>query len=274
MCSSPHWQVGLSWFREKLSPANREQRLSRWADFAKNCLPWIGSKELPRFREKYRALGRQKMGSNMRPRYIQFRDIRDRDISGLHCIGYPFKTHLKFKSYEIPFLHKTHFSSPIIRKFANFSQFLNDWVTIISYGQTNFGFKKSFRQISYNAQLPWALPFKACNTNRARPWTEAEVRIVFLLFCCAVMILRIHGMWHHDQILYLSPGDKFPLQSSWSYLPKTGNAVWWGLVCGVPVHGIEEIFGSLTTDGHHPWIWTEQQGQRITHYGQNNRGRG
>ena len=86
MCSSPHWQVGLSWFREKLSPANREQRLSRWADFAKNCLPRIGSKELPRFREKYRALGRQKMGSNMRPRYIQFRDIRDRDISGLHCI--------------------------------------------------------------------------------------------------------------------------------------------------------------------------------------------
>ena len=85
MCSSPHWQVGLSWFREKLSPANREQRLSRWADFAKNCLPRIGSKELPRFREKYRALGRQKMGSNMRPRYIQFRNIRDRNISGLHC---------------------------------------------------------------------------------------------------------------------------------------------------------------------------------------------
>ena len=87
MCSSPHWLVGLSWFREKLSPANREQRLSRWADFAKNCLPRIGSKELPRFREKYRALGRQKMGSYMRPWYIQFRDIRDRDISGLHCIS-------------------------------------------------------------------------------------------------------------------------------------------------------------------------------------------
>ena len=85
MCSSPHWQVGLSWFREKLSPANREQRLSRWADFTKNCLPRIRSKEIPRFREKYHALGRQKMGSNMRPRYIQFRDIRDRDISGLHC---------------------------------------------------------------------------------------------------------------------------------------------------------------------------------------------
>ena len=84
MCSSPHWQVGQSWFREKLSPANREHRLSRWADFTKNCLPRIGSKVLPRFREKYRALGRQKMGSNMRPRYIQFRGIHDRDISGLH----------------------------------------------------------------------------------------------------------------------------------------------------------------------------------------------
>ena len=81
MCSSPHWQVGQSWFREKLSPANREQRLSRWADFAKNCLPRIGSKVLPRFREKYRALGRQKNGVQhataiypipryTRPRYI------------------------------------------------------------------------------------------------------------------------------------------------------------------------------------------------------------
>ena len=81
MCSSPHWQVGQSWFREKLSLANREQRLSRWADFAKNCLPRIGSKVLPRFREKYRALGRQKNGVQhataiypipryTRPRYI------------------------------------------------------------------------------------------------------------------------------------------------------------------------------------------------------------
>ena len=145
MCSSPHWQVGLSWFREKLSPTNREQsrgcreiwealllwtsnmasalvrnqmctcpmliklicatiicssigrvssdshlsdntkiafrtigrpfrlplqRQSRWANFAKNCLPRIGSKVLPRFREKYRALGRQKWGPTC-----------DRDIS-------------------------------------------------------------------------------------------------------------------------------------------------------------------------------------------------
>ena len=85
LCSSPHCQVGLSWFREKLSPAKREQRLSQWADFVKNCLPRIGSKELPQFREKYRALGRKKMGSNMRPRYIRFSDIRDRNISGVHC---------------------------------------------------------------------------------------------------------------------------------------------------------------------------------------------
>ena len=61
-------------------------KLSRWADFTKKCLPRIGSKVLPRFREKYRALGRQSMGSNMQPLYIQFRDIHDRDISGLHCI--------------------------------------------------------------------------------------------------------------------------------------------------------------------------------------------
>ena len=77
--------IAVSKFREKLSPAN-------------------GSKELPWFREKYRVLGRQKMGSNMRPRYIRFRDIHDRDISGLHCtlvkipvvLGVDWAWHVKF----------------------------------------------------------------------------------------------------------------------------------------------------------------------------------
>ena len=52
MCSSPHWEVGSSWFREKLSPANRNkgyrgEQISRkivsrelnarsYRDFAKN----------------------------------------------------------------------------------------------------------------------------------------------------------------------------------------------------------------------------------------------
>ena len=43
---------------QKIVSNEQEQRLSRWADFAKNCLPRIECKELPRFREKYRALGR------------------------------------------------------------------------------------------------------------------------------------------------------------------------------------------------------------------------
>ena len=60
------------------------------SEFRKNCLLWIGSKKLPRFREKYLALGHQKMGSNMRQRYIQFRDIHDRDISAVHCNGLSF----------------------------------------------------------------------------------------------------------------------------------------------------------------------------------------
>ena len=38
------------------------------------------------FAKNIALLGTKKMGSNMRPRYIQFRDIHDRDISGLHCI--------------------------------------------------------------------------------------------------------------------------------------------------------------------------------------------
>ena len=86
MCSSLHWQVSYSWFCEKLSPAHHEQKLSWRADFAKNCLPWIGTKVLMRFREKYCALGRQKMRSKIRLRYIHLCDIHDRDISGVHCI--------------------------------------------------------------------------------------------------------------------------------------------------------------------------------------------
>ena len=38
------------------------------------------------FMKKYRTLGHQKMRSHMRARYIQFRDIHNRDISGVHCI--------------------------------------------------------------------------------------------------------------------------------------------------------------------------------------------
>ena len=69
--------------------------------FCENCLPRIGSKELPRFCEEYRVLGRQKMGSNMRPRYIQFRDIHDRDISRVHCIGIPMLKIRRFRDLSI-----------------------------------------------------------------------------------------------------------------------------------------------------------------------------
>ena len=41
----------------KIVSCKREQRLLRWSDFAKNCLPRIGYKELPRFSEKHHALG-------------------------------------------------------------------------------------------------------------------------------------------------------------------------------------------------------------------------
>ena len=43
---------------QNIVSSEQEQRLSRWAGFAKNCLPLIQCKELPQFCEKYRALGR------------------------------------------------------------------------------------------------------------------------------------------------------------------------------------------------------------------------
>ena len=56
--------IVVSRFRKKLSPVNWVQGVT-----------------------KYRALGRQKMVSNMQMRYIQFRNIHDHDISRVHCIS-------------------------------------------------------------------------------------------------------------------------------------------------------------------------------------------
>ena len=85
----------LDWFREKLSPSNRNkgyrgEQISRktvsrelnarsYRDFVKN-ITLLGATSA-----KFAKLVGKKMGSNMRPRYIQFHDIHDRDISGLHC---------------------------------------------------------------------------------------------------------------------------------------------------------------------------------------------
>ena len=79
------------------------QRVSRWADFAKNCLPWtenkgycgeqisrkivsrgLGPRSFRDFAKNTTLLGAKKMGSNMPPWYIQFRNIHDRDISEVH----------------------------------------------------------------------------------------------------------------------------------------------------------------------------------------------
>ena len=98
MCSRPHFTGKPNWpradFAKKLSPASRikgnrsEQILQKtvsreegprnYRDFAKN-------RALGRHVREISEMGGQKMGSNMRPRYIRFRDIHDHDISGVHC---------------------------------------------------------------------------------------------------------------------------------------------------------------------------------------------
>ena len=47
----------LELISRQIVSSEQEQRLLRWADFAKNCLPRIECKELPRFLKKYCALG-------------------------------------------------------------------------------------------------------------------------------------------------------------------------------------------------------------------------
>ena len=116
MCSRPHFTGKPDWPR---------------ADFAENCLLQAGSKAsaVSRFREKLSAangvqgitaisrkiallgvmsakLAAKKLGSNMRPRYIRFRDIHDHDISGLHCITYLLNhaTQLLSKSFRTPLI--------------------------------------------------------------------------------------------------------------------------------------------------------------------------
>ena len=71
----------LELISRKIVSSEQEQRLSRWADFAKNCLPRIECKELLRFCEKYRDLGRH-VCKNLRNRWAKkWGPTCDRDIS-------------------------------------------------------------------------------------------------------------------------------------------------------------------------------------------------
>ena len=86
----------LELISRKIVSSEQEQRLSRWADFAKIVSRELNARSYRDFAKNIALLGAtsakltksvgKKMGSNMRPGYIQFRDIHDRDISGLHCI--------------------------------------------------------------------------------------------------------------------------------------------------------------------------------------------
>ena len=99
----------LKLISRKLSPVNRNkgyrgEQISRkfvsqelnarsYRDFAKN-IALLGATPA-----KFAKSVGKNMGSNMRPRYIQFCDIHDRDISGLHCIS-------SANALEIPVLHQ------------------------------------------------------------------------------------------------------------------------------------------------------------------------
>ena len=52
----------------------------------RNNRAFVKNHALGRHVREISEMGGQKMGSNMRPRYIRFRDIYDRNISGVHCI--------------------------------------------------------------------------------------------------------------------------------------------------------------------------------------------
>ena len=87
----------LELISRKIVSSEQEQRLSWWADFTKTVSRELNARSYRDFVKNIALLGAtsakfaksvaKKMGSNMRPRYIQFRDIHDRDISGLHCIS-------------------------------------------------------------------------------------------------------------------------------------------------------------------------------------------
>ena len=80
---------------EQISPASRIKGI-RGEQISRKTVSRERGPRNYRYFTKNRTLGRQvreisemggqKMGSNMRPRYMRFRDIHDRDISGLHCI--------------------------------------------------------------------------------------------------------------------------------------------------------------------------------------------
>ena len=92
----------LELISRKIVSSEQEQRLSRWADFAKNCLPRIECKELPWFREKYRALGRH---------VCKIREIGGQKNGVQHATAiYPIPqyTRPRYIGLTLYFLERTH----------------------------------------------------------------------------------------------------------------------------------------------------------------------
>ena len=91
-------ESGPELISRKIVSCEREQRLYRGEQISrKKCFPRI--QRVTAISRKISRSWAPKMGSNMRPRYIQFRDIHDRDISSLHCIWYIWKIIFQIKFY-------------------------------------------------------------------------------------------------------------------------------------------------------------------------------
>ena len=71
----------LELISQKIVSSEQEQRLSRWADFTKNCLPRIECKELPRFHKKISHSWAPRLQNSRNQWAKKWGPTCDRDIS-------------------------------------------------------------------------------------------------------------------------------------------------------------------------------------------------
>ena len=145
----------ISW---KIVSSEQEQRLSRWADFAKNCLPWIECKELQRFREKYRALGRHVCKIHEIGGQKKWGPTCDRDIS--NCTIYTTTIYRAYTVYKHAKRMETTKQSSLWSSLGTHDSVVFIWWLCIS----NSGETRKFD--CSNQSWPWRSRSIATQNNR------------------------------------------------------------------------------------------------------------
>ena len=160
------------------------------------------------------------MGSNMRPRYIQFRDMHNCDISGVHCIGFVMG-HWVNKGYVTPFTFftvkiyhpcKVQYSFSYFRhwnlfNYLNLKMVLEDLQTLAlgSVFHNFHWFKCINTDIHWHSNTIYVILYKRCSLNTIQNSSSSVINCFIidkpLMATHVTLIVVLHVKAHQESVV-------------------------------------------------------------------------